>query len=832
MSKLQKILFISFVVLSLIAGFFGYLALKNTKQPTTKALSLIPDSCNVLLTFEDYSSFSSTLRNKNLIWQDIKALSVLNKLEIKFDALDSLIAITENLSELLENNPVYVSLYKNGNYLVAFNIKELGQKDTYTELVTKLSALVFKGGVSQFHDGVVGISDSNGLLARFFDSNNSKLINNAAFAELNKSANYSGTSVYVASGAKSVLENSFGNLTIKPDKIVLNGIAAKQSGFYGDAHSKSISSPSFLQEIPLICNAFETFALDSAEILFKGQKEKDWWEEANENANFNAKKQFYQNINGYLTKVILPSKNSALIVPLLDTGLIKDILPFICDSARVSPFTRKLAYDYRSFSNSTFAALNLNELNYISVFDSYLALTRTSADAEIFTNSFYNNSSILNNKSFSQYASKNFDTEFHYLSYGLVNTLNKENILLGEYLSPEDLVNFKNIGHCSVLGSFKNKQFNFRLNVNYLQENFTDEPNILWTFNTDTTIITKPYLFKNHLTHVNEIAFQTADKALYLQTATGKTIWKKKISESITSGIYTVDAFKNNKFQLLFNTENYIHLIDRNGNYVQGYPVKLPAKACSKLTVLDYENNNDLRLFIACADNKIYNFSIWAMKHEGFKPVQTSSPVVLPIKYCKVGASDYLIAVDVKGKIYAFSRKGDGRIDFKNKLIENAEDFDIVPGNTIANTQIVYFDDKNNLINKISLTDKKEINKTGDADKKTVYAFADFDGNKITDVILASEGNLETYDFNGMKNFGSSLPDKGSADDIGFYSLGGNNYVSLLDKTNSNCMVLSTEQKTTREYKCTLAGTIMDLYNDRKAYLLIVDGKQLKCSKL
>ena len=227
--------------------------------------------------------------------------------------------------------------------------------------------------------------------------------------------------------------------------------------------------------------------------------------------------------------------------------------------------------------------------------------------------------------------------------------------------------------------------------------------------NADTTIISKPFLFKNHTTKGNEILFQTADNKLYLQNATGKTLWKTKLNEKIESEFFVIDAFKNGKFQMLFNTKNYLHLIDRNGNYVQGYPVKLPSSATNKLSVFDYENKNDQRLFIACADKKIYNYSIWGIKQDGFKPVHTVAEVILPIKYCKIGLSDYLITADRKGNIHAFSRKGDGRIDFKNKLIENAEDIEIVAGNSIMNTQIIYYDKMGHLLNKISLDDKKTI---------------------------------------------------------------------------------------------------------------------------
>ena len=51
-------------------------------------------------------------------------------------------------------------------------------------------------------------------------------------------------------------------------------------------------------------------------------------------------------------------------------------------------------------------------------------------------------------------------------------------------------------------------------------------------------------------------------------------------------------------------TANHIHLIDRNGNYVEKYPVKLRSPATNGLAVFDYDKNRDYRMFIAGSDRK------------------------------------------------------------------------------------------------------------------------------------------------------------------------------------------------------------------------------------
>ncbi len=60
---------------------------------------------------------------------------------------------------------------------------------------------------------------------------------------------------------------------------------------------------------------------------------------------------------------------------------------------------------------------------------------------------------------------------------------------------------------------------------------------------------------------------------------------------------------------MLFSTRNYLYLVDRMGNFVERYPVKLRSPATCGVSVFDYDNTRDYRLFIACEDKKIYAYT-------------------------------------------------------------------------------------------------------------------------------------------------------------------------------------------------------------------------------
>jgi hypothetical protein len=148
-----------------------------------------------------------------------------------------------------------------------------------------------------------------------------------------------------------------------------------------------------------------------------------------------------------------------------------------------------------------------------------------------------------------------------------------------------------------------------------------DEPHTIWQSRLDSTILKKPILVDNHNTGEKEILVQDALNNLYLINNMGRILWKKPLEGAVISDFFQIDYYKNGKLQYLFNTENRIYLIDRNGNHVGNYPIILPEKATNGLSVYDYDKNKDYRIFIAFSDNKVYLFEkTWNSKPEWTTP--------------------------------------------------------------------------------------------------------------------------------------------------------------------------------------------------------------------
>jgi len=188
------------------------------------------------------------------------------------------------------------------------------------------------------------------------------------------------------------------------------------------------------------------------------------------------------------------------------------------------------------------------------------------------------------------------------------------------------------------------------------------KPQTVWRSHLETQSDFKPQFMKNHDDPLNrEIMVQDRSFNLYLMNHVGRVLWKIRLDSKIMGEIHQIDFFKNGKLQYLFNTENRLYLIDRNGNNVGNYPLILRDKASNGVSVFDYDNNLNYRFFLACADKKVYAYEPSGRLVEGWEIFQTDHPVRQSIEYFRSEGKDYIVVTD-EMKDYILNRKGEIRV--------------------------------------------------------------------------------------------------------------------------------------------------------------------------
>ena len=248
--------------------------------------------------------------------------------------------------------------------------------------------------------------------------------------------------------------------------------------------------------------------------------------------------------------------------------------------------------------------------------------------------------------------------------------------------------------------------------------------------------------------------FRILRNTIYLINSSGRILWKKHLYEKINSKVYEIDLYKNNKLQLLFSTRNKIHLIDRNGNFVKNYPIKLNSPATNEIAVFDYYKNKNYRIFVACMDKKIYAFSKDGKKLEGWEFDKTENIVNKSIQYFKVGKEDFIVLSD-KFKTYILNRKGETKVKLDTIFTHSQNnDFyiDINYKGIVSKSRLVTTD-KSGTIYNIYLNGKVKKNNLQKCSSKHYFVYTDINGNGYKDYIIADDNILTVFNHNKKQLF-------------------------------------------------------------------------------
>lgn len=383
---------------------------------------------------------------------------------------------------------------------------------------------------------------------------------------------------------------------------------------------------------------------------------------------------------------------------------------------------------------------------YFTQIKDYIVFGNSQNSLRNFINDFENNHTLANDKNYTSFA-ENISSEANVYYYSsIARSTNIYKGFVTEELS-KDIDNkselFKKFESVGIQFTFNNKLFYNNIYLKYNPE-LKQETGTLWESKLDSTVSSKPYLLINHNTKAKEVFVQDDANKIYLISNTGKVIWTKQLNEKIMSDITQVDVLKNNKLQMVFNTRSFIYMYDRNGNDMKGFPVKLKSPATNSLSVIDYENNNDYRLFIACENKEILCFNATGEIVKGFKSDKTISPVYLPVTYFNTSGKDHLCAIDISGKIYILDRHGNIRLKIKEQVGRGIRNFYIESGKDYSKSFIVSADTLGNVI-RINLAGDQEKIKFQDFETSPYFEYRDINNDKTKEFIFLTRNELKVF---------------------------------------------------------------------------------------
>lgn len=234
-----------------------------------------------------------------------------------------------------------------------------------------------------------------------------------------------------------------------------------------------------------------------------------------------------------------------------------------------------------------------------------------------------------------------------------------------------------------------------------------DKPNIttskfktLQSTYTISEIRTKPFPVKNHNNGKWEVMVQDRSNILYLISNEGIVLWGDSLHAPVVSEIHQVDYYQNKNLQYLFATPHQIHLLDRNGHYVENFPITLDESVkLEHLSVIDYDNSKRYRFMAVDNGGDIYLFDKEKENLEGWTPRSLSGRLTRPGRHIRVKGGDCMIALQENGTLNVMNRRGEMYkgfpFDFKDDI---TGDLFIDIGNNFKTTSLTSITENGQLI--------------------------------------------------------------------------------------------------------------------------------------
>ena len=203
----------------------------------------------------------------------------------------------------------------------------------------------------------------------------------------------------------------------------------------------------------------------------------------------------------------------------------------------------------------------------------------------------------------------------------------------------------------------------------------------------DTTLRIAPAVVRSHVDRSLEVLVQDAANRLYLLGSNGKLLWRRWMEKPVTGEVHQVDYLKNNKLQYVFTTERNLYLLDRNGNPVGNFPVRVPAPApLQTATVFDYDNTLDYRFLAQDLVGNLFLYDKTGKLLDGWNPLRLGYRLASPVRHLRIRDKDYLIAPQLDGKVHALNRKGKPYDGFPLSLSHSTNPLYVEQGTSAAST--------------------------------------------------------------------------------------------------------------------------------------------------
>lgn len=795
----------------------GFFWLRTKLQSSLSTRQAVPPDFAFCLETRNFFPLNAALQNYNNIWSEFLSYDELNTVNNELHIIDSLGRKYSDLTNLLKHGLI-VSVHPGGerfSSLFVLNSSDHRATEQLLKLVsneTEIKKEKFEG-ITLYHldfkesfpnelyffetRGIVVFSTSKDLLLRSvrhiaggentFDKDPYSKISGTVGSDVEAHVfvNFNYLEQFISTFLKQKFVPAVSRFTsaaaldleIRQDQLILNGFSQPNDSLYQKVKlftgQKAVSQELF-GYMPSDVVFFQWIGL-SDPVLFRARMDM-FFPEGGEIRKFRS--DFFKVFGGQaaLLKLRMSTEKFSdfFILSLKSRGLADDFLRknlfALSTSHKIISKTIRITKDYETEIYS-FPLQNLTRIlfgdifsekrfRYFSFFDNNLIMSESEEDLEkylymctlgqtvensVYFAGFRQDVSSRSNFAFYYDPVRHFNEGVQFLRLPYTKAVN------------DNTSSWKKISYAGFQSTVADDLSYFRLFLRYSGE-IREYVNTVWERKLEANSVIKPAIVRNHITGEKEIFIQDEDNRIYLISNNGGIIWSQEVDGPVLSEIIQIDYYNNNRLQYLFNTPGYIYLIDRNGNKVENFPVKLRETASAGLAVFDYENNGKLRIPVPTTGKDILMYDRDGNIVSGWKFRQTDHIVSFPLRHVRIEDRDYIIVHD-KFRLYFLDRRGRERLKPKKQIEFSAEnDVYFIGRNSLKDSRIIASSRKGEVFEFYFNGEVKKIltAKTGPAH---FFLPEDIVGSRQQEFIFADSSNLLVYNEEGKMVLSEKLPD-------------------------------------------------------------------------
>jgi hypothetical protein len=717
------------IVLILIILFIGYNSYKQVTENPESPLTIIPTNAAVILQCNAADKLYSTLNSAD-IWRHLRNISLVDSINNQIQHISN---FYNQHPLILKNNTVFLSLHKvgvnNSGLLFSSNFERQAINDN-TDINSLLGNLITQSEYNnqsifelQYKSRTLFVSYKGDVV---FFSENKMLVEDAIRASVAKdklSLNPSFSATY-----KTISKSADINLFFNYNSLIEYTNLFTNTAFTNTDFSGWTATDLNLRNNLIVANGFSAFnntATNFTDVLSDQAAENigitDIIPESTSllfSVGFDNAKQLYSQKNRILQrqnnfwswdkhrKLILDSHNvdyNEFINELESEAGIFNTSANQSEQQKYSFFKSKNSIttsslmqgliterkSYAKYSINTLADANItaqlfgdlfnNNAPYFTIIDDYFIFGSTVASLEYLIDNYKSKNTLVNSQNFSNYSSyfSSKSNLFFYINAGKIATALKNKLQNSD--QKKFIFNADSIAKFTAFSLQMTVKKNLLLNnINLFYDNdFKEAIQEEWFKHLDTSISMQPQFVYNHFTKEKMIVIQNDNHKVFAINSKGEQIWSLQIESKILGKISTIDTYKNNKYQCLFNTTSQLYLIDRNGENLKGFPKLLPSTTAIEHALFDYNNTKKYRILIVGEDNNIYNLNEKGEIVKGWKYSKNSNRIKQSLRYFKIDENDYILAECNNSSTQLLAINGSERVSFEHGVQFNGNPIQI-----------------------------------------------------------------------------------------------------------------------------------------------------------